>query len=75
MDGFSAILVFVATFFACHEFINATKNKSYSLFLHIFVHLVTYSFIFWTLIKNNLIDFGWEMEHWSFVNAFMPINP
>ena len=67
---FFAILVFAATFFACHEFINATKNKSYSLFLHVFVHVVTYSFIFWTLIKNNLIDFGWEIEHWSFVNAF-----
>ena len=32
---FFAILVFVASFFACHEFINAPKNKAYNLFLHL----------------------------------------
>jgi len=71
---FFAVLIFVAAFFATHEFINAPKNKSYSLFLHIFIHIVTYSFIFWILIKNNLATYGWDMAKWTFNSSFSNIS-
>ena len=71
---FFAILVFVASFFACHEFINAPKNKAYNLLLHVFVHLLTYSFIFWILVKNNLNQSQWNLNLWSFSNGFETLN-
>lgn len=73
-NWFFASLSLVASFFACHEFINAPKNKSYNLFLHIFMHILTYSFIYWIFIKNNLNAYGWKIENWSFAQGFSTVN-
>ena len=73
-NWFFASLSLVASFFACHEFINAPKNKSYNIFLHIFIHMVTYSFIYWVLIKSNLNAYGWVISKWSFATGFSTLN-
>ena len=73
-NWFFAIFVAVALFFACHEFTNAPKNKSYKLILHLFVYLITYSFVFWIFIKNNLNEVGWNISKWSFSNSFNQIS-
>ena len=71
---FFAALALVASFFACHEFINAPKNKSYNLLLHIFIHILTYSFIFWVFLKNNLNAYGWSIGEWSFAQGFNKLD-
>lgn len=73
-NWFFLALSLVASFFACHEFINAPKNKSYNLFLHIFMHILTYSFIYWIFIKNNLNAHGWDIDKWSFAIGFSTID-
>ncbi|MCH5171240.1 MAG: phosphatidate cytidylyltransferase [Erysipelotrichales bacterium] len=73
-NWFFASLSFVASFFACHEFINAPKNKSYNIFLHVFIHIMTYSFIYWVFIKTNLNTYGWDITQWSFATGFSTLN-
>lgn len=73
-NWFFASLSLIISFLACHEFINAPKNKAYNLFLHIFVHIMTYSFIYWSLIKTNLNVYGWDIANWSFTVGFSKID-
>lgn len=73
-NWFFIALVFVVAFFACHEFINAPKNKSYSLLLHTFLYVLTLSFIYWVFIKNNLSLNGWNMGNWGFNTSFSTLS-
>jgi len=62
MIGFTTI----ALFLAIHEFTNARPHNKYKLIIHIFLMVMTYSFVFWIFIKNNLATHGLELAAWSF---------
>lgn len=66
------LFVIAALFMIIHEFINAPKNKSYSFFVHAFIYLMTFSFVFWIMIKNNLVNIKSieEISKWSFDHSF-----
>lgn len=66
------IFCVAALLMVIHEFINAPKNKSYSLFVHGFIYIMTFSFVFWIMIKNNLLNIenhDW-ITTWSFDQGF-----
>ena len=60
--GFTSI----ALFFAIHEFTNARPHNKYELAIHVFIMVMTYSFVYWLFIKNNLRLFGLDLTLWSF---------
>ncbi len=66
------IFVVAALIMMIHEFVNAPKNKSYSLFIHIFLYVMTFSFVFWFLIKNNLHNQKTDalLDSWTFDQGF-----
>lgn len=66
------IFVIVALAIIIHEFVNAPKNKKYGLFIHGFMYLMTFSFVFWVMVKNNLVNVksvDW-IKNWSFDQGF-----
>lgn len=71
---FFLALVAVALFFMVHEFINAPHHKAYTVFVHIFIYVMTYSFVFWIFLKNNLNIDGFKFQDWTFENNFKEIR-
>lgn len=67
--------VIVALIIIVHEFVNAPKNKKYGLFIHGFIYLMTFSFVFWIMVKNNLVNVksvDW-IKSWSFDQGFWTV--
>ncbi len=66
------IFVIVALAIIIHEFVNAPKNKKYGLFIHGFMYLMTFSFVFWIMVKNNLVNVKSVdlIKNWSFDQGF-----
>ena len=48
------IFISVALLIIIHEFINAPIHKRYSTFVHGFIYVMTFSFVFWIMAKNNM---------------------
>lgn len=71
---FFLALVAVALSLMIHEFVNAPAHKAYNPLLHIFIFVMTFSFVFWIFIKNNLATVGTEFSMWSFENGFKDIQ-
>lgn len=67
-------LIAIALGFAINEFVNAPPHHSYSLILHIFIYVMTFSFVFWIFVKNNLGASGLDLKSWSFENGFKEIS-
>jgi len=56
----------LALFLAIHEFTNARPHNKYKLIIHIFIMVMTYSFVFWIFIKDNLATHGLDLALWTF---------
>lgn len=67
------IFVVFALLFMVHEFVNAPTHNKYTPFVHIFVYIITLSFAFWIMIKNNLVNVkkdAFTSINWAFENGF-----
>lgn len=63
---FLLAFVCVALFFAIHEFTNARPHNKYKLIIHIFIMVMTFSFVFWIFVKHNLAAHQLDLASWSF---------
>lgn len=64
------VLVAIALSFMINEFINAPKHESYSFWLHVFIYIMTFSFVYWIFIKNNLAAHEFRVNEWSLETGF-----
>ncbi|NCA96301.1 MAG: hypothetical protein EOM74_04905 [Methanomicrobia archaeon] len=53
-DWFLIAAIFVALMLTVHEFTNAPSHSRYSVFVHLFLYVITASFVFWIFVKNNM---------------------
>ncbi|MCF0116951.1 MAG: phosphatidate cytidylyltransferase [Bacilli bacterium] len=71
--GFPFLLAcIVVLFFMIHEFINAPSHDAYGVFVHMFIYVITFSFAFWNLLKNNLANIQMAdglFSGWSFAGG------
>lgn len=69
------IFISVALLIIIHEFINAPIHKRYSTFVHGFIYVMTFSFVFWIIAKNNMENVAADnwVESWSFESGFFTI--
>lgn len=69
------IFISVALLIIIHEFINAPIHKRYSTFVHGFIYVMTFSFVFWIMAKNNMENVAADnwVESWSFESGFFTI--
>lgn len=66
------VFVAIALVFIIHEFTNAPAHKSYGPALHVFLYVMTFSFVFWIMIKNNMENVKMDnfLDKWTFEGAF-----
>ncbi|MCH3977212.1 MAG: phosphatidate cytidylyltransferase [Bacilli bacterium] len=73
-------LIFVALFIAIHEFINAVNHEKYPLFAHIFIYVMTISFVYWIFMRNNIENNlanglgAFDLSAWSLTSGFDDIK-
>lgn len=53
-DWFLIAAILAALLLTVHEFTNAPIHSRYSVFVHLFLYVITASFVFWIFIKNNM---------------------
>ncbi len=66
------LFIAVALIFIIHEFINAPNHQKYTAFVHGFIYVITFSFVFWIMIKNNMenVKSNDLIKNWSFEQGF-----
>lgn len=69
------IFVSIALLIIIHEFINAPIHQRYSTFVHAFIYVMTFSFVFWIMLKNNMENVASDnwMDTWTFERGFFTI--
>jgi len=65
-DWLLLAFTFVALLLAIHEFTNARPHNKYKLIIHLFIMVMTVSFVYWIFVKNNLKSYGLDLASWSF---------
>lgn len=73
-------LIIAALILVIHEFTYASSTSKRMLPVYVFIYFITFSFVFWIFIRNNMISnlenniSGFDVRHWNLTNGFVDIQ-
>jgi CDP-diglyceride synthetase len=71
---FLIVFTVIALPLAVHEFTNARPHNRYILLMHIFIMVMSFSFVYWIFFRNNYSAHQFDFALWSFEEGFSQLN-